>query len=160
MLNGSTMQQVKIRNICFGTLTTKKSLVIYYLISSVVTGLFMIFSFIVLGSFYKANNNTVLINLLVWLSTILITYLILFFCYLLVTKLIKSCQKKTGPLINGYAIATGYLAILIVCLANSYNMNDYSFVEVTISMSGVFAIIQVIFDIFNSKKKKELNENK
>ncbi|MCH3976051.1 MAG: hypothetical protein LKE36_00330 [Bacilli bacterium] len=45
-------------------------------------------------------------------------------------------------------------------MANSYNINDYSFVEVTISMSGVFAIIQVIFDISNSKKKKKLNENK
>jgi hypothetical protein len=154
------MQQEKIRNLCFGTLTTKKSLFIYYLISSVATGLFTVFSFIVLGIFYKANNNTILVNLLVWLSTILITYLVLFICYFLIAKLIRPCHQKTGPLVNGYAIGAGYLTILIVCLANSYNINDYSFVEVTISMSGVFAIIQVIFDISNSKKKKKLNENK
>lgn len=155
------MQQGKIKAFCFGTITNKKKLYLFYLFSSILTGVFCIISFVLLGSFYKAKDNTIFINIIVWLLTILVTYLLLFLLYYLIVKFIKKAKHGIGPFINGFAIASGYLTILFMCLANSYKVNDYLYVEVAALMSSIFGIAQFFIGFLNAKKvKKTFNERK
>lgn len=133
-----------------------KKLVKYYILSSIINIVFSIIAYIILGSFYVANNNTILVNILVWTITILLSFSLFYFPYFLINKFFTK-DKLFGPLLNGYAIAFGFIGILSVCLARSYSLNDYTYVEVMGFMAGIVGFIQIIFD--SSKKIKNKKDS-
>lgn len=128
-----------------------KGLLGYYILSSVITALLSLLAFIILGMFYKANNNTILVNVLVWVITILIAYCFFYFPYYGLCKLFK---KNYGPLLNGYAVVSGILSILFYCLGNSYFIDDYSYTVVLGFFAGIITLVQISADIAKHIKSK------
>ncbi|MDD4154737.1 MAG: hypothetical protein PHT30_04960 [Bacilli bacterium] len=145
----------KIKIFLFGNINGK-SLIGYYVISSAICFVLTFPAFVILGTFYVAIENTILVNILVWLLTIIISFAAFFIPYYLITRFVKKLRKRQGPFINGWAIAAGYLTILIVCLANSYQLNDYLFVEISGSMSGIVGLIQLIVDLSKVNSKQQI----
>ena len=126
-----------------------KQLIRYYLLSSIITGLLSLINYIILGTFYIAINHTILVNIIVWTTTVIISFSIYYFIYYLIVRK----KKKFGPILNGYAIASGCLSILLACLAMSYTLNDYLYVEVMGYLTGISALPQIIIDTINHIKK-------
>ena len=131
-----------------------KKLVRFYIITSIVTAVLSIISYIILGSFYIANNHTILVNIIVWSLTILIAYCLYYFPYFFIMRYATK-TKEYGPLLNGYAIASGFLAILLLCLANSYTLGDYSYVEIMGFMAGIVVIPQIAISVAGYIKNKK-----
>ena len=83
----------KIRLLFFGNIK-KKQLIIYYVVSSVITAIFTFLSFaLLLGSFYKAVENTILTNIFVWVLMILICYIVVYGIHFAVIKFNKKLKK-------------------------------------------------------------------
>lgn len=127
----------------------------YYLLSSIITAINSLVLFFVLGFFYKAVNNTILVNIFVWTLAILLSFFLFYFPYYGINRFKK--LPNYGPLLNGYAIASGMLSILGYCLANSYLLEDYSYTTILSFMAGIIVFIQVASDI--AKKTKDKNKN-
>lgn len=126
-----------------------KELILYYILSSIITGILSLISYIILGTFYIATTHTILVNIIVWTTTVIISFLIYYFIYYLIVRK----KKKFGPILNGYAIAFGFLTILLACLAMSYSLNDYLYIEVMGYMTGISALPQILIDTINHIKK-------
>lgn len=148
----------RIRLLFFGNIK-RKQLFIYYVVSSIITAIFTFFSFaLLLGRFYKAVENTILTNIFVWVLMIIICYIVVYVIHFVVIKFNKKLKKNYGPLINFWAIAAGYLIILFVCLGNSYQMDDYLFVQISGSMAAFFGAMQMFIDLSRKVNKKNEKE--
>lgn len=129
---------------------TRRSL-IFYLVSSLFTGIVSFVFFVLLGTFYIAKDHSILVNIIVWFFTGLVAYLVFYFVYLLFLLLFKK-SKDRRPFLNGYAVSAAYVSVLIACLALSKNVDDYSYVTVFSLLGSVPALIQIIW-AFNAEQK-------
>jgi len=131
---------------------------IFFLVSSVFTGALSLIYFVLLGMFYVAKEHMVLTNIVVWTATGLLAYVSFYLLDLLVYGIFKKA-KWLGPFANGWAISAAYLSVLIVCLAQSKNFDDYAFVSTYVFLSGVPALTQMVLG-WSSKKKLKRKSSK
>lgn len=128
-----------------------KKLILYYLITSILTATITFFGFVILGKYYKAEENTTLINILVWSSIIVLSFLLIYFLYYAFMRfIIKS--KKTGTILNGYALASGSFLVFIICLSRP-NGDNYSYVNTFGILSSALGFLSIILSIKPKEKK-------
>ena len=108
--------------------------------------------FLVLGTFYVATEHSIGVNILVWLTTVFTAYYFYYLISLLLNKIRKTNIKPKKY--NGWAIFAGLLSITIICLLNSFNIDDYLFVEIMGLISGLYGTFEIIFTINKHKKTK------
>lgn len=120
-------------------------------IAIVSTSILTIVYFVVLGTFYKAIEHKVLINILVWLATIFGAYYTYYSIYWIFKIFIKILTK---PLcFDGWSILAGLIVITIICLLDSNSLNEFLYVEIMSGISGIVATLQIIYSVFLKQKK-------
>ncbi|OPZ24659.1 MAG: hypothetical protein BWZ03_00018 [bacterium ADurb.BinA186] len=130
-----------------------KLLVWYYVLSSFFTAVFSALLFVLLGSFYVANDHSLLLNIFVWASVIFISYLLFYLIYRIVLFFPK-LKGKNGPFLNGFAISAGFLGVLACCLALSKKVDDYTYVSALGLLTTVFSIVEIIFLIVRTASSR------
>ncbi len=121
------------------------------IVSSVVVSFFSFIFFVLLGTFYKATDHTVGLNVVVWSLTIFTAYYFYYGIHWIFTLLFKKVSKP--QLINSWAIVCGFITIAVVCLFNSSSVDDYLYVEIMSGISGVVSIGQILYSVLSIKKK-------
>ncbi len=131
----------------------KSKLICKEIISIVSTILFSIVFFVVLGTFYKAIEHPLAINIIVWIITILAAY----YFYYGIYWLVKLCARKISSpnLFDGWSIFAGILSVLVVCLFNAVEPDDYLYVEIMGWISGAVGTLQLLFTFFKHRKKNK-----
>jgi hypothetical protein len=106
--------------------------------------------FLILGTFYRAVEQSVGLNILAWASTVIAAYYLYFLTALLLSRIFKKFDKP--KIYNGWAILSGLFLITVICLFNSSEIDDYLFVEIMGLISGIFGTFQIIFELVLKKR--------
>ena len=121
-----------------------------FILSLISTALITPILFVILGSFYVALEHPIGLNIFLWVLLDILAYSIFYIVYLIIRK----SRKQNAPkFYNGWALLSGLLSITIICFITSYNIDDYLFVEVMGAISGLYALFQIIYEIFIKRKK-------
>lgn len=121
-----------------------------FVFSIIFTAIFTPILYILLGAFYNAIDYPIGLNILIWVTIVILAYSISYIILCLISK----CRKKPFPrFYNGWALFSGLLSVTVLCLISSYNIDDYLYVEVMGLLSGIYALFQIIYDIFIKRKK-------
>ena len=125
----------------------------YIIISCVATSILSFVCFVILGTFYKAINHSVGLNVIVWILTVILGYMIYYGFHWLIKLFFKSAF--TPKLYNIRAILSGLVTLTLVCLFTSQNSDEYLFLEVMGTISSVAAIFELVYSIRFKKKKEQ-----
>lgn len=131
-------------------LQSKKQKIFYFVISSVLTAVVTFFAFVLLGSFYSSNEHSIGLSIIVWASFIFASYLIV---YGLLTLIYFIFKRIKVPFLNGYALFSGVLIILLVDLFDPNPNQEYLFIKTIAELiPGVIAMAALLFKL-NHKSK-------
>lgn len=107
--------------------------------------------FIILGTFYVASEHNTLINILVWVSEGLVCYLAFIF--------IPWFNKRKVYYLDGFALASAYLIIVLICLARQYSFNEYLYLDALVFISSGVAVFEIVLRLSRMGKHKKLVNN-
>ena len=120
-----------------------------YLLSAILA----IIAFGLLGSFYNASNQVILVNLIVWTLTLCIVYLIVMLLFWLLSIIFKNNQFH---FLDGYALVAEWIGVAIFTLAIIKTPDQSLFLNVSTGViCGVAGFIQLILQLTKRSKKKE-----
>ena len=128
------------------------------LIAITSTSVLTIVYFVILGTFYKTVEHKLLVNVLVWLITIFIAYYSYYSVYWIFKFFIKKLSKPIA--FDGWSVFAGLFVVTIVCLIDSFSLNDYLYIEVMAGISGIVSTLQIIYSLFLTLKKRNENNQK
>ena len=117
----------------------------------VLVGIITLFLFALVGHFYKAKDNVILLNVIIWSLIVMVSYLCLIF--------IPVFNKKKCYYLDGTAFAFGFLAIILYCLSQAKEINDYNYLEVISYFAGLLTIIDFVIRGNTRIREVELKNN-
>lgn len=133
MQNGGIMQREKIKAIICK--------ILFYFTVAILTCVL----FVLLGCFYKAIEHSIGLNIIVWSATIFLAHSLVYLVRFLFNLIRK--HKIKHPFIDWISFAVGTSIVTAICLLNSTSFDDYLYVSIMGSFSGVLAIIQTIVSL-------------
>ena len=114
------------------------------ILSCLPTNLIVIVCFILLGTFYDANEHSILWNIIIWCLTIFIGHL---FCVLIKFAINKIFKKSLSvKLLDLWSFCSSLLIVSIICLIFSKNVDDYLFIEVMGIVSAILGIFSLAYE--------------
>lgn len=123
----------------------EKNSVLAIVVSSIITIILTFICYVVLGTFYTANNHSIGMNIFVWIITSIVAYFIYYGLHWLIKVIFK---KISSPkLYNIWAIISGLAFITLICLFRAENTDDYLYVEIMGLISGVVGTLEIIHSI-------------
>lgn len=119
-----------------------------YLVGSILS----IACFALLGTFYRANDNVILLNLIVWAIVFVLTYIITYLIFFLIHVIFK---KPKPLIIDGFLLFFEIISVIVFILAIIKDPNDSLFLNVVfIIVGGLAALSQLFFELINKQNKK------
>lgn len=127
-----------------------KRKIVKEIVFCILTATLTIILFLLTGSFYIANEHNQLLNIAVWTVIGLLSYTLVF---------LFSRIWFRFEFFDGYAISSGYLAVLLICLAmtNEKEGVNFLYVDTFGFVCSIVAIPQILIDVNNKKKSNEFN---
>ena len=101
--------------------------------------------FILLGAFYKAIDHSIGLNIVVWVSTIVLSHSFVYLIRWLFNLFRK--RKIIHAYIDGISFACGSGIVAIICAFSTKNIDDYLYTTVMGSISAIASTIQIILAI-------------
>lgn len=114
-------------------------------------GVITLIEFFIIGSYYDANEHSILTSLLVWTIADIIAYLSIIF--------IPWFGKKKVKYLDGFAFSSGFLFIMIVCLARAKTFEEYTYLSAISYLSGFISLVEVVL-LVNKKTEETFLKNK
>ena len=111
--------------------------------------------FVLLGNVYDPKAHSTLLNIVVWVGEGLISYAIYIF--------IPVFNKRKVFYLDGFALGSAYLAIVITCLARQQTFNEYLYLDALAFLSALLPFGEITWRItkngFELKKQKTISED-
>ena len=95
--------------------------------------------FIILGNFYKANDHSIGVNVLVWLAVVVVAHTLTYVGNYALKKG-RSCR----PYFDLLSITIALITVTLICLFKSQELEDYLFVSVMGGASGIAGTFQLL----------------
>lgn len=102
-------------------------------------------AFFILGSFYDATKQNTLLNIVVWVSEGLACYCAFIF--------IPWFNKRKVYYFDGFALASAYLIIVLICLARQHSFNEYQYLEALAFISSGIAVFEIVLRLSRIGKR-------
>ena len=102
--------------------------------------------FIIIGNFYDANNNPLLLSLIIWTISVTFAYLVFIF--------IPFFNKKKVKYLDGFAFASGFFGIMLYCLSTAKSFDEYTYLSAISYISGFISIIEIV--VLSYRKTQEV----
>lgn len=113
---------------------------------SVLTAFLTVVLFLLTGSFYVANDHSVMLNIIVWILLVMASYTIIY---------LFSLIKHKYSYYDGYAIMSGFLVVLIICLFKTKEGTSYLYVDSFVLFSSIIPVPQLLIDITSNIKNRD-----
>lgn len=105
---------------------------------------------VILGVFYKANDQVIIVNVLIWTAVVLLSYLAIIFW--------PVWKKKRTRYIDLLAFASGYAGVIICCLCGAKSIDQYNYLTTISFMVELLAIAEMVMSA-NRNLQSKINDN-
>lgn len=116
------------------------------IIACALTSVISFLYFIVLGSFYNANEHTLGVNILVWFITFFVAYITFYFLFFVYSLIFK--KKMKYKFINFLPIVCSSLFIFVICAFRIQSFDDNRYCEALLSFTSIVTPIEIMRRLF------------